>query len=120
MEKISGLAISATQQQLIAHMQHTAASASAGEIIPANTGENIMVNRPGSVSFSEVLNQAIDNVNHLQHSAGARQTAIDRGESDDLTGAMIESQKASVAFTAMMQVRNKLTNALDEVMNTPL
>jgi flagellar hook-basal body complex protein FliE len=33
---------------------------------------------------------------------------------------MIESQKASVAFSAMMQVRNKLTTALDEVMNTPL
>ena len=42
------------------------------------------------------------------------------GLSDDLAGAMIESQKASVAFSAMMQVRNKLTTALDEVMNIPL
>lgn len=120
MEKISGLAISATQQQLMTHMQQTAASASAGGISSASTGGDIMMNGPDSASFGQVLNRAIDNVNQLQHSAGARQTAIDRGESDDLTGAMIESQKASVAFTAMMQVRNKLTSALDEVMNTPL
>ena len=42
------------------------------------------------------------------------------GTSDDLTGAMIESQKASVAFSAMLQVRNKLTQAFDDVLNTPL
>ena len=72
------------------------------------------------VSFSRVLNNAIDNVDALQHSAGAKQTAIDMGQSDDLAGAMIESQKASVAFSAMMQVRNKLNSALDEVMNISL
>jgi len=33
---------------------------------------------------------------------------------------MLESQKASVAFSAMVQVRNKLTTALDEVMNIAL
>ena len=45
---------------------------------------------------------------------------VDSGKSDDLAGAMIESQKASVAFSAMVQVRNKLTTALDEVMNIAL
>ncbi|EIT50098.1 flagellar hook-basal body complex FliE family protein [Yersinia pestis PY-101] len=45
---------------------------------------------------------------------------MDMGISDDLTGTMLASQKASVAFSAMVQVRNKLTSALDDVMNTAL
>ena len=46
--------------------------------------------------------------------------AVDSGQSDDLAGAMIESQKASVAFSALLQVRNKLTTAFDDVMRMPL
>ena len=42
------------------------------------------------------------------------------GASDDLVGAMVESQKASVAFSALMQVRNKVTGAFEEVMRMPL
>ncbi|WP_280522434.1 flagellar hook-basal body complex protein FliE [Cellvibrio mixtus] len=33
---------------------------------------------------------------------------------------MIESQKASVSFSALMQVRNKVTSAFEEIMRTPL
>lgn len=119
MDKISAAGAQATQQALLARMQQTAAAASfdAGQAIaPASTA----FATPSPVSFSQVLSGTIDNVDALQHSAGARQKAIDMGQSDDLAGAMIESQKASVAFSAMMQVRNKLTSALDEVMNIPL
>lgn len=33
---------------------------------------------------------------------------------------MIESQKASVSFSALMQVRNKLSSAFDDIMKMPL
>jgi flagellar hook-basal body complex protein FliE len=33
---------------------------------------------------------------------------------------MIESQKASVSFSALLQVRNKLTSAFEEVMRMPM
>jgi len=46
--------------------------------------------------------------------------AVDSGKSDDLLGAMIDSQKASVSFSALLQVRNKLTTAFDDVMRMPL
>ncbi|MEW5558659.1 flagellar hook-basal body complex protein FliE [Enterobacter asburiae] len=119
MDKISAAGAQATQQALLARMQQTAAAASfdAGQAIAPANGTFATLS---PVSFSQVLNGTIDNVDALQHSAGARQKAIDMGQSDDLAGAMIESQKASVAFSAMMQVRNKLTSALDEVMNIPL
>lgn len=122
MDKISATGAQTTQQALLARMQQAAAAASApglnaGPLIaPANDA----FAAASPVSFSQVINSTIDNVDALQHRAGVRQTAIDMGQSDDLAGAMIESQKASVAFSAMMQVRNKLTSALDEVMNIPL
>lgn len=124
MDTITAIGIPASQQLMLERLRHTAAAASSGAvgdaafIAPGATLSGV----PGArdLSFSQVLNNAIDNVDALQHSAGAKQKAIELGQSDDLAGAMIESQKASVAFSAMMQVRNKLTTALDEVMNTPL
>ncbi|AHG19658.2 flagellar hook-basal body protein FliE [Chania multitudinisentens RB-25] len=110
------------QQSLLATMQKTAALASSGIITKPNTMMPIGTAFAGTqpVSFSQVLNSAIGNVNALQHSASLKQKAIDMGQSDDLSGAIIESQKASVAFSAMMQTRNKLSSALDEVINIPL
>lgn len=124
MNKISGLGLSASQQEILAHMRQTAVSAAAGGSssgLAIASADNSLFGGPAQpVSFAKAMNAAIDNVDQMQHVASARQTAIDTGQSDDLTGAMIESQKASVAFSAIMQVRNKLTSALDEVMNIAL
>lgn len=122
MDEITATGVNSAQMSILQRMQQTAALASAGALAtpaaiqPPDTA--FTVREP--LSFGQVLNSAINNVDAVQHSAGAKQKAIDMGQSDDLAGAMIESQKASVAFSAMMQVRNKLTSALDEVMNTPL
>lgn len=124
MDNITAIGLQASQQALLNKMHNTAAMAASGGVNPGQTiapGASFpQVTGAGNLSFSQVLNNAIDNVDAVQHSAGAKQKAIEMGQSDDLAGAMIESQKASVAFSAMMQVRNKLTTALDEVMNTPL
>ena len=117
MDKITAASINTTHQALLNRMQQTASLASAGSldasgtIVPANNAFG--VSEP--ISFAGALNNAIDNVD-----AGVKQKAIDMGLSDDLAGALIECQKASVAFSAMRQVRNKITTALDEVMNIPL
>jgi flagellar hook-basal body complex protein FliE len=63
-------------------------------------------------AFSDVFN-AID---AQQHSAAAKVHAVEIGASEDLVGAMVESQKASISFSALMQVRNKVASAFDEVM----
>ena len=41
--------------------------------------------------------------------------AVDAGRSDDLVGAMLSSQEASLSFSMLMQVRNKVMGAVDEV-----
>lgn len=122
MDKINAAGIHLAQQATLARMQQlqtlAAGSALHGNqpVLPPDSA----FSAAAPLSFSQALNGAINNVDALQHSASAKQQAIEMGQSDDLAGAMIESQKASVAFSAMMQVRNKLTSALDEVMNIPL
>ncbi|PAU58368.1 flagellar hook-basal body protein FliE [Pseudomonas sp. PIC25] len=69
-----------------------------------------------AAAFDSVL-RAVD---AQQHQASAAMAAVDSGKSEDLVGAMIDSQKASVSFSALLQVRNKLTNAFDEIMRMPL
>jgi flagellar hook-basal body complex protein FliE len=126
MEKVSAITMPNLQLPMIAEMQQLAAmagnSVEFGSAFPVPADSHLFaqgkaVNSP---SFSRVFNSAINSVDNLQHVASDKQTAMDMGISDDLTGTMLASQKASVAFSAMVQVRNKLTSALDEVMNTGL
>ncbi|MDZ7277325.1 flagellar hook-basal body complex protein FliE [Pantoea eucrina] len=70
--------------------------------------------------FKQVLKNTLDRVDQLQQTAAQQQQAIDMGLSDDLSSAMVESQKASVAFSALVQVRNKLQQGFDDVMNSPI
>ncbi|MGC3655073.1 flagellar hook-basal body complex protein FliE, partial [Pseudomonas aeruginosa] len=66
----------------------------------------------GGPSFSEKLSQAVDKVNETQQASTAMANAVEVGQSGvDLTDEKIASQKASVSFQAMTQVRNKLVQA---------
>lgn len=74
----------------------------------------------GVGGFAAAFSHALKAVDGQQHRAAQMTAAVDSGQSDNLMGAMLESQKASVAFSALIQVRNKLTSAFDDVMKTPL
>lgn len=72
-------------------------------------------------SFGQLLNQAVNNVNELQSTSKQMAHAYEKGQSGvDITDVMIASQKASVSFQAMVQVRNKLVEAYRDVMNMPV
>ena len=73
------------------------------------------------VDFSALLSDSLQGVNEAQQSAGAQAAAFEAGAPDaDLTQVMISLQKASLSFQAMTEVRNKLVNAYQEVMNMPV
>ena len=72
-------------------------------------------------SFGQLMNQAVNNVNDLQKTSAQLATAYEQGQSGvDITDVMIASQKASVSFQGMVQVRNKLIDAYRDVMNMPV
>ena len=70
----------------------------------------------GGTAFSEILGNAIDEVNSLQTQAGEQVQKAMTGEITDIHTAMIAVQKADVSFQMMMQVRNKLVSAYQEIM----
>lgn len=72
-------------------------------------------------SFSELMGSAINTVNDLQMQSGKLSNAVEQGvEGVTLTEAMIASQKASVAFQAVTEARNKLVSAYEKIMNMPI
>lgn len=71
--------------------------------------------------FGEMLKNAVDNVNSLQQNASQLAQSYERGDQGvDLPQVMIGLQKSSVSFEAMTQVRNKLVDAYEKIMNMPI
>ena len=71
--------------------------------------------------FAELLRSSIDAVNRAQTSATDMAAALERGDkSVALPEVMIAMQKASLSFQAMTEVRNRLVNAYQEIMNMPI
>jgi flagellar hook-basal body complex protein FliE len=73
------------------------------------------------VDFGAMLKQSIEQVNSLQQEASGLAQNFELGDPNtDLTQVMVALQKASVAFQAMTQVRNKLVSAYQDIMNMPI
>lgn len=76
---------------------------------------------PVTPSFSTMFSQAINKVAETQQTAGNLSRSFEQGDPGvSLTQVMVATQKASVSFQAMTQVRNKLVDAYKEVMNMPV
>lgn len=72
-------------------------------------------------SFANVLKQGLDSVSATQQRANTLATQFERGvDGVELPQVMLEMQKASVSFRAVVEVRNKLVNAYQEIMNMPI
>jgi flagellar hook-basal body complex protein FliE len=69
-----------------------------------------------SSGFGEVLKDAISTVNELQKQSDQEIQKLMTGESKDLHTTVIAMQKADLSFQMMMQVRNKIVQAYQEVM----
>ncbi|QJD99025.1 flagellar hook-basal body complex protein FliE [Massilia forsythiae] len=74
----------------------------------------------GSSSFTQSMKDALASVDQDQRSASDKMAAVDSGKSDDLVGAMLSSQQASLSFSMLMQVRNKVMGAVDELLKLPV
>lgn len=72
-------------------------------------------------SFSQTLQGAINGVNEAQQKSGQLAAAFERGEAGaDLAKVMVASQQSQIAFRATVEVRNRLVQAYQDVMNMPL
>ena len=72
----------------------------------------------GKVDFAAALKNSIGEVSSAQLDAGAKGRAFTMGDdSVSLSDVMVSMQKASIGFQATVQVRNKVVQAYQEMMN---
>lgn len=66
-------------------------------------------------SFGALLNGLVDNVDALQKNADASIQGLVSGEQTNIHNVAIKMEEAGIAFDLMMQVRNKLLEAYQEI-----
>ena len=67
-------------------------------------------------SFADTLKEAVNNVNELQKSSDKAMQNLATGKTDNVADVMIAAEKADIALRVMVQVRNKIVDAYQEVM----
>ncbi len=107
-------------------MREQAQSGAANGVSPIG-GQDVAVGRaldikaPAKPEFQNILTSALDQVNSLQKQSASMAKAYELGDTTvSLSDVMVASQKSSVSFQAVTQVRNKLVEAYQEVMNMPV
>lgn len=99
--------------QAISRLQAMAAAAQGQPAAQATAG--------AGVEFGKLLQGAVDKVNETQLQAGKMAEAFEKGDPQaDLTEVMVALQKAKISFQAMVEVRNKLVVAYQDIMNMPI
>ncbi|MDJ0801564.1 MAG: flagellar hook-basal body complex protein FliE [Desulfobacterales bacterium] len=66
--------------------------------------------------FDRMLAQAIEDVNQTHVEADQAVADLVAGKSQDIHNVMIATQKADVGFQLLMQVRNKIVGAYEQIM----
>lgn len=72
------------------------------------------------VDFGATLKSALQSVNALQKTSSATANGFIEGSHDDLVKVMVDGQKANLGFQAMVQVRNRMISAYQDIMNMPI
>ena len=90
------------------------ASSPAGAI---PTGANATAKGGEAAPFSDLLTDAVGDVNALQDQAASAVKGLMTGSGVDVHQAMIATEKASMAFELALAVRNKAVQAYQQVMS---
>jgi len=71
--------------------------------------------------FGDLLSNAVNAVNDTQMKSGKLAKAYEQGDPNvSLAQVMVQSQKATVSFQALTQVRNKVVQAYEDIMKMPV
>jgi flagellar hook-basal body complex protein FliE len=87
---------------------------------PLGSLDKIAPSKPISESaFLDTLKGAMAQVQQVQGDASAQVNDLLTGKGGDIHGAMIAVEKADLSFQMMMQVRNKIVSAYQEISRMP-
>ncbi|MFD0943322.1 flagellar hook-basal body complex protein FliE [Savagea faecisuis] len=71
-------------------------------------------------SFGTYLKEAIAQVDQMQKVSDFKTGQLITGQNVDLHNVMIEAQKANIALSATLEIRNKVVEAYQEISRMPL
>jgi len=71
-------------------------------------------------TFGDAIKGVVEHVNNAQLQSSELMKAHQRGEDVPLTDVVLGMQKASLAFEATLQVRNKVLKAYEDILNMPV
>ncbi len=114
MSSISGIG-----SNLAAIYGRSAAPAATPARVPGAAGD-LPVAKPNGESFASVFGQVVGSVDAKQAEANAVTKQVLLGNSGQLHQSVIAMQEASVAFSLMVEVRNKLVDSYQELMRMPV
>jgi flagellar hook-basal body complex protein FliE len=83
---------------------------------PLEPGKSGRDERGAATPFGTVFKQTLKDINDLQMKADQAIAKVEVDNSASIHEAMIALEKADISFKAMMQVRNKIIEAYQEVM----
>ena len=66
-------------------------------------------------TFSDILKSAVQTVDSLHDSAASQVQQLVQGKGGNINDVMIAVEKADVSFQLMMQVRNKIVSAYQDI-----
>ncbi len=84
-------------------------------ILPAEADMTSLRPPASESGFRDVLHSAIDDIQQLEGQAETKVAGVIDGNGADVHSAMIAVEKADLSFQLMMQVRNKIVSAYEEI-----
>jgi|SRR5689334_11698178 flagellar hook-basal body complex protein FliE len=84
--------------------------------IPAAAPDLLAPARAGGSGFGAVLASAIGGVENIQRQSGQAVERLLSGEGQELHATVLATQRAELAFSLLVQVRNKVVQAYQEIM----
>lgn len=106
---------------------------SAGSFIPFQSDSSIqhsvdsyfpqlenMVEARASLNFAQAIKDTVRIVDDAQRKAENEAQKVSTGESDDIIGAVLSSQRANLSFLLLMEFRNKVMGAVNNVLEMQL
>ena len=89
----------------------------ASEIKSSQFDTSLKTNSPADgKSFADTLKDAVGQVNTLQKESDKKMQELATGKTNNIPDVMIAAEKADIALRLMMQVRNKVIDAYQEIM----
>jgi flagellar hook-basal body complex protein FliE len=84
-------------------------------ILPADVETAPLGSSDSESGFREALHSALDDMQQLESQAETKVAGVLSGNGSDVHSALIAVEKADLSFQLMMQVRNKIVSAYQEI-----